>query len=52
MKVEELMTRNVRTCRPRDSFSTAAQLMWAGDCGSIPVASDDGSTRACSRTWG
>lgn len=45
MKVEELMTRNVRTCKPRDSLSTAAQLMWDGDCGSIPVVSDDGSTR-------
>lgn len=45
MRVEELMTRNVRTCRPQDSLSTAAQLMWDGDCGSIPVVNDDGSPR-------
>lgn len=45
MKVEELMTQNVRTCRPGDTLSTAAQLMWDGDCGCIPVVSDDGSKR-------
>jgi CBS domain-containing protein len=45
MKVEELMTPNVRTCRPGDTLSTAAQLMWDGDCGCIPIVSDDGSRR-------
>jgi CBS domain-containing protein len=45
MKVEELMTQNVRTCRPGDSLSTAAQLMWEADCGCIPVLGDDGSKR-------
>jgi CBS domain-containing protein len=45
MKVEELMTQSIRTCRPGDSLSTAAQLMWDGDCGCIPVISDDGSKR-------
>jgi CBS domain-containing protein len=45
MKVEELMTHNVRTCRSGDTLSTAAQLMWDGDCGCVPVISDDGSKR-------
>jgi CBS domain-containing protein len=45
MKIGELMTQNVRTCRPTDTLSTAAQLMWDGDCGCIPVVSDDGSKR-------
>jgi len=45
MKVEQLMTQDVRTCRPGDSLSAAAQLMWDGDCGCIPVVSDDGSKR-------
>lgn len=45
MKVEQLMTQDVRTCRPGDNLSAAAQLMWDGDCGCIPVVSDDGSNR-------
>lgn len=45
MKVEQLMTQDVRTCRPGDNLSAATQLMWDGDCGCIPVVSDDGSTR-------
>jgi CBS domain-containing protein len=45
MKVEELMTHSVRTCRSGDTLSTAAQLMWDGDCGCVPVISDDGSKR-------
>jgi CBS-domain-containing membrane protein len=45
MKVEQLMTRSVRTCRPSDRLSDAAQLMWDGDCGCLPVLGDDGSRR-------
>lgn len=45
MKVEELMTRDIRTCRPDDHLGTAAQLMWDGDCGCIPVVSEGGSKR-------
>jgi CBS domain-containing protein len=43
MKVEQLMTRSVRTCRPSDSLGDAAQLLWDADCGCLPVVSDDGS---------
>ncbi|HLK10647.1 MAG TPA: CBS domain-containing protein [Candidatus Binatia bacterium] len=37
MKVEQLMTRTVRTCGPDDSLNTAAQIMWEQDCGCVPV---------------
>lgn len=40
MKVEELMTREVRTCSPTDTLGAAAQLMWEGDCGCLPVVSE------------
>lgn len=42
MKVEALMTWDVHTCRPDDSLSRAAQLMWDHDCGSLPVIDDEG----------
>jgi len=37
MNVEQLMTRNVRTCCPNDSLSDAARMMWEADCGCVPV---------------
>jgi CBS domain-containing protein len=45
MHVEELMTREVRSCRSGDSLGAAAQLMWDADCGALPVVGDDGSRR-------
>jgi CBS domain-containing protein len=42
MKVGELMTRDVRTCLAEDNLNRAAQLMWEGDCGIIPVLGADG----------
>jgi CBS domain-containing protein len=39
MKVEQLMTRNVRACEPDDSLSAAARIMWEQDCGCVPVVS-------------
>ena len=42
MKVEDLMTKSVRTCRPEDSLNHAAQIMWDYDCGAVPVVSSDG----------
>lgn len=40
MKVEQLMTRNVQTCRASDGLERAAQLMWEHDCGVVPVMAD------------
>jgi CBS domain-containing protein len=39
MKVEQLMTRNVRACEPDDSLSAAAKIMWEQDCGCVPIVS-------------
>ena len=46
MKVEQLMTRNVQTCRADDRLNRAAQIMWEHDCGVVPVvAAGDGTAR-------
>jgi CBS domain-containing protein len=45
MKVEQLMTRTVKACSPDDTLNRAAQLMWEGDCGCLPVVSTDGDGR-------
>ncbi|MCP3981305.1 MAG: CBS domain-containing protein [bacterium] len=58
MRVDELMTRNVMTCRPGDPLSVAADIMWRHDCGAVPVV--DGKRRVlgmltdrdiCMATW-
>jgi len=40
MKVKEIMTGEAVTCTPETDLATAAQLMWEGDCGVLPVVSD------------
>ncbi|MGO9062409.1 MAG: CBS domain-containing protein [Candidatus Binataceae bacterium] len=40
MKVEQIMNRNVRFCRPQDSLSNAAQMMWDEACGAVPVVDE------------
>jgi CBS domain-containing protein len=42
MLVEELMTRDVRTCRPHDSLAEAARILWEHDCGCAPVVDAEG----------
>ncbi len=42
MKVEQLMTREVKVCSESDTLNRAAQLMWEADCGCIPVISANG----------
>jgi CBS-domain-containing membrane protein len=41
MKVEQLMTRNVQTCHVGDPLNAAAQIMWEGDCGCVPVVEQE-----------
>jgi len=43
-RVEQLMCRNVATCRADDRLNVAAQIMWDRDCGVVPVTEtgDDG----------
>jgi CBS-domain-containing membrane protein len=40
MLIQDLMTRNVRTCRSYESLNAAAQKMWEADIGAIPVLDD------------
>jgi CBS domain-containing protein len=40
MRIQEIMSKPVVTCRPEDPLNTAAQLMWEHDCGAIPVTED------------
>jgi len=42
MRVEQLMTRNVASCRLGDSLNCAARLMWEHDCGCVPIADGRG----------
>lgn len=41
MKVEELMTTEVGSCRPYDAADQAARIMWEQDCGAVPVVDQD-----------
>jgi CBS domain-containing protein len=42
MKVRELMTSDVRTCRPDTNLGEVVQAMWERDCGAMPVVNDEG----------
>ncbi len=42
MRVQEIMTRHVATCRPDQSANDAARIMWERDCGCVPVCDADG----------
>jgi CBS domain-containing protein len=37
MKVKEIMTVEPKTCAPDTTLAAAANLMWEGDCGILPV---------------
>jgi CBS domain-containing protein len=40
MKVEEVMTEDVKVCFPDTNLAAATALMWEGDCGILPVVAD------------
>lgn len=42
MKVQEVMTRDAKTCVPDTNLAQAARLMWDGDCGILPVVTEEG----------
>jgi CBS domain-containing protein len=42
MKIAQMMTRDVKTCRQTDTLDVAARLMWDCDIGSVPVVDDFG----------
>lgn len=41
MKVQDIMTREVRCCGPEMNLAEAAKLMWDGDCGILPIINQD-----------
>lgn len=45
MKMSQLITRGVRTCRPSDSLRDAARLMWKYESGCLVVTTGDDSRR-------
>jgi len=42
MKVQDLMTTEVGTCRAFDNADRAAQIMWERDCGAVPILDQEG----------
>lgn len=42
MKVRDLMTSDVKTCRPETDLAEAVKYMWEGDFGALPVVNDEG----------
>jgi CBS domain-containing protein len=42
MKVSDVMTRDVQSCTRETNLAAAAEQMWNGDCGTLPVIDDDG----------
>jgi CBS domain-containing protein len=40
MKIEALMSRDVKTCGPKSSLRDVARLMWDHDCGCLPVVDE------------
>ena len=45
MKAEDVMTRNVKSCRPETNLSQVAALMWDYDFGAMPVVDDTNSLK-------
>jgi CBS domain-containing protein len=41
MKIESLMTTDVRVCFASANLADAARAMWEGDCGCVPVLDED-----------
>ena len=42
MRVEEIMSIDLETCRADDTLNRAAQIMWEHDCGAAPVVDNEG----------
>jgi CBS domain-containing protein len=42
IRVAAVMTDDVQVCSPEDALQRPAQIMWEGDCGSVPVVDASG----------
>ncbi len=40
MKVQEIMTKDAKSCTLGTNLATAVELMWSADCGVLPVVED------------
>jgi CBS domain-containing protein len=45
MRVEELISHDVKVCLADDTLNHAAELMWKHNCGFLPVVRDEASRR-------
>jgi CBS domain-containing protein len=43
MKVAEIMTRTVATCRPETNLASAVEILWNRNCGFLPVVDGGGN---------
>ncbi len=41
MEVQELMTKEVKTCKRGSNLAEVANILWEGDCGALPVMDND-----------
>lgn len=42
MKIEEIMTADVKFCHSSDNLAEAASILWSNDCGILPVVDEAG----------
>src|SRR5262245_8275542 len=42
MKVQDVMTRSVKSCGPDTNLAQAAAIMWENDCGVLPIVAEGG----------
>ena len=41
MNIEQLMSKDLRTCSQNDALDCAARIMWEKDCGVVPIVDSD-----------
>jgi CBS domain-containing protein len=41
MILQEVLTADVKACRPDTDLAAAAKMMWDGDCGVVPVVNEE-----------
>jgi CBS domain-containing protein len=46
MKVQDVMTKSVASCRPDANLAAVTALMWKHNCGQLPVVNDEGKVTA------
>lgn len=42
MQVQEIMTKDVPSCRPETNAAVAAEIMWTRRCGTLPIVDEAG----------